>query len=119
MVTDQAEAVASETQKFSAIERGDRTTAFQLAVMAHRYVQKDNSNVTQALFEALYINEVPYRSPSPWTENFEGHTNYVRSVAFSPDGKWLATGSGDKTAKLWDLGTGRTLLCSKNKWRVS
>ena len=34
---------------------------------------------------------------------FTGHTYWVRSVSFSPDGKFLATGSGDNTAKLWDL----------------
>jgi Tol biopolymer transport system component len=37
-----------------------------------------------------------------------GHTDWVASVAFSPDGTTLATGSGDKTARLWDLSTGHT-----------
>ncbi|MER6173600.1 hypothetical protein ABT130_20215, partial [Streptosporangium sp. NPDC001681] len=32
-----------------------------------------------------------------------GHTHWVFSVAFSPDGKTLATGSADKSVKLWDV----------------
>ncbi len=39
----------------------------------------------------------------------KGHNDSVHSIAFSPDGKILASGSGDKTIKLWDISTGETI----------
>ncbi|MBF2064964.1 MAG: NACHT domain-containing protein [Calothrix sp. C42_A2020_038] len=39
----------------------------------------------------------------------EGHTNWVRSIAFSSDGKMLASASDDKTVMLWDTSTGQRL----------
>jgi WD40 repeat protein len=36
-----------------------------------------------------------------------GHTGLVLSVAVSPDGKWIASGSADKMVKIWDLQTGK------------
>jgi WD40 repeat protein len=31
-----------------------------------------------------------------------GHSSYVFSLAFSPDGETLVSGSGDSTVRLWD-----------------
>ena len=36
---------------------------------------------------------------------FLGHLKEILSVSFSPDGKVLATGSGDASVRFWDLAT--------------
>ena len=38
-----------------------------------------------------------------------GHSGYVTSVAISPDGQTLVSGSNDKTIKIWQLSTGQEL----------
>jgi WD40 repeat protein len=43
----------------------------------------------------------------------EGHKSNVQALAFSPDGKTLATGGFDKTVRLWSLATRRMLATLK------
>ena len=50
-----------------------------------------------------------------WPETFEqGHAGEVLSLAFSADGKQLASSSADGTARLWDLATGKPLQVWRN-----
>ena len=37
---------------------------------------------------------------------FAGHTEWVRSVAFSPDGQQIVSGSSDETICVWNAITG-------------
>jgi WD40 repeat protein len=42
-----------------------------------------------------------------------GHTNDVCSLAITPDGKTLVSGSRDRTIRLWDLTTGKERVTLK------
>jgi WD40 repeat protein len=44
------------------------------------------------------------------THRLRGHSATVHSIAFSPDGKRLASGSSDKSVRLWDTATGERIL---------
>lgn len=47
--------------------------------------------------------------PSCVAATLKGHKEMLYAVAFSPDGKYLVTGSFDQTIKLWDAVTGKEI----------
>ncbi|MCJ1449640.1 MAG: pre-mRNA-splicing factor prp46 [Stictis urceolatum] len=49
---------------------------------------------------------------APWKlmRVISGHLGWVRALAVEPGNEWFASGSGDRTIKIWDLATGSLRL---------
>ncbi|MBN3284519.1 NLE1 protein, partial [Polyodon spathula] len=62
---------------------------------------------TERVLDIVYQPQAVFRvrAVTRCTSSLEGHSEAVISVAFSPTGKYLASGSGDTTVRFWDLNT--------------
>uniref|UniRef100_A0A3Q3MWM3 Notchless protein homolog 1 n=2 Tax=Mastacembelus armatus TaxID=205130 RepID=A0A3Q3MWM3_9TELE len=62
---------------------------------------------TEQVLPVVYQPQAVFRvrAVARCTSTLQGHTEAVISVAFSPTGKYLASGSGDTTVRFWDLTT--------------
>ncbi|AFY33556.1 serine/threonine-protein kinase [Calothrix sp. PCC 7507] len=64
----------------------------------------------------IITNRTQENTPAPST--LKGHASDVNSVAFAPDGITLASGSDDRTIKLWNLATVKQIrtLTGHSRW---
>ena len=55
------------------------------------------------------VLSIPHSTWAQSPKEFKGHSALVYGLAFSPDGKLLATAGFDNEVKIWDFGTGKEL----------
>ena len=118
----QAEITRSDVMAGSAkilFSQGKELDALMESLRAKLLVQRLKAEPSIELVGALQqaVSELRERN------RLETHSSLVYSVSFSPDGKTLASGSGDNTIKLWDVTTGKEIHTlqghSSSVWSVS
>lgn len=82
------------------------------SVLIHSALGRLLASTLSALLAAVTLTTTAAAAqppPSPDLYVQMGHAEPVTSVAFSPDGVFLASSSSDRTVKLWHVATGRLL----------
>jgi len=129
-VADQKATLADEKSKDA---WDQKLRADEIAAKAEADLYLARMNLVQTDWENGSIARIldllePYRNPPPgkpdprgwewyyrdrlchWDlRTFRGHTSAVGSVAISPDGAQLASGSGDSTVRVWEAATGHQI----------
>ncbi len=81
------------------------------AALAHREGQNGARPPGQSSALPLLLRSRldPRPEPPLWLRSLEGHTGEVLAVAVSPDGRFIVSGSDDRTVKVWERESGRLL----------
>ncbi len=94
--------VADMNRAMQSWEGGNVILARQL-LDTHRQLQPEMLG-----FEWRLLDRLCQQSDAHVT--LRGHERTVWSLAFSPDGNWIASGSGDRTVKLWQTASGNLVV---------
>lgn len=104
------DAEAAKRLRFASLVH--QSGAFQLAYAPDgRHIATCGERVAR-LFVAPNVGGITDGSVGMRRYEFAGHTGLVTALTFSPDGKYLATGSADQLVRVWEVGV------PDRPWRV-
>src|SRR6266702_2319742 len=85
--------------------------AITLLFLAYGWANGDESREYRVQQEQRQreLEQEPPPSGFKLQHTLRGHTEEIRQIAWSPDGRLLASGSNDQTVRLWDVATGRQI----------
>ncbi len=83
-------------------------------------IEKSSKKKHDFAHQAIYSSDgntfanISFKDINIWDSNtnsskhiLKGHEDYIACLAYSPDGKIIASGSHDQTVRLWDVKTGK------------
>ncbi len=108
--------IRAEQQRVVSSHDASLTLARQLADESRRFLGSHPQRSVFLAGESLRVQLQEGQTPNRTTvqilrdalalvgqQGLIGHQGSVLATAISPDGRWLVTGSADRTARLWDL----------------